>query len=222
MKQTILLAAGVLLAGSAQAQLGLKAGLTTTLLATSSSSQDRTASADGRLGYQVGAWYAHHFTEHLALVPEVAYSRQNMRLHLDDHSIADGGYGADYQLRRSYLQVPILLRVTFGQFYLEAGPQAGVLLSAHEKGTVYGSTIVGGYQQAIDRSATDKYRRFEVGLSGGLGWQLPAGFGIGLRASTGLVAFNRADQPYRGDLKNQVLQASLTYQLKSAGYMQDK
>lgn len=214
MKYLVLLSAGMLLAGSAHAQLGLKAGLNTTLLSTSSSNQERNASADGRLGYQVGVYYVHKLTEHLSVVPEVAYSRQNMQLKLDDHSIADGGYGADYRLNRSYVNVPIMLRATFGKLYLEAGPQAGVLLSAHEKGTVYGSTIVGGYQQDIDRAASDRYRRIDVSLTGGLGLQLPAGFGVGLRASTGLVAFNREDQPYRGDLKNQVLQASLSYQLK--------
>jgi hypothetical protein len=214
MKQILLLSAGMLLAGSAQAQFGLKAGLATTLLSTSSSNQTRNASANARLGYQVGVLYEHRLTEHLSIVPEVAYSRQNMRLKLDDHSIADGGYGADYRLTRSYVTVPIMLRATFGKFYLEAGPQAGVLLAAHEEGTVYGSTIAGGYQEAIDRSATAHYRRFDVSLSGGLGLQLPAGFGIGLRTSTGLIAFNRENQPYRGDLKNQVVQASLTYHFK--------
>jgi hypothetical protein len=51
-----------------------------------------------------------------------------------------------------------------------------------------------------------------------VGVQLPSGFGLGLRASAGLVSLTHIFQPigsFRGDLKNRTVQASLSYRFKS-------
>ncbi|TGD81638.1 porin family protein [Hymenobacter wooponensis] len=217
MKRIFLLLAALAVVSSAQAQLGLRGGLNTTLLNSKSDGAYGDVSANEYLGYQVGVFYAHKLTEHIALVPEVAYSRQIMQLRVDDYSIADAGYSARVRLSRSYLQVPVMLRATFGKFYLEAGPQAGFLVGAHEKGTEYLGTIAGTTERQIDRSAADRYRRIDLSLCAGLGVQLPAGFGVNLRSSSGLIAFNRGNElayASRDDLKNQVLQASITYLIK--------
>ena len=217
MKRILLLLAALALVTSAQAQLGLKGGLNMALLNSKSDGAYGSVSANEYLGYQLGVFYAHKLTEHVAVVPEVAYSRQNMQLRVDDYSIADAGYSARIRLNRSYLQVPVMLRASFGKFYLEAGPQVGFLVGAHEKGTEYIGTIAGTTERNVDRSAADRYRRVDVSLCAGLGMQLPAGFEINLRSASGLIAFNRGNEmayTSRQDLKNQVLQASLSYQLK--------
>lgn len=217
MKCTLLLLGALLSAASAQAQLGLRAGANVSVLATGSKEGGRVARIGGRAGYQLGLSYAHKLTEHLSVVPEVAYSRLSSRVEVEDYSIADGGYGADYRLGRSYLSVPVLVRVAFGRFYLDAGPQVSWLLSAHEKGTEFIGTIAGGYQQPFDRAATDRYRRFDAGLSAGVGLRLPAGFALDLRSTSGFVSVTSENRPtsgYRGKLRNAVWQASVSYQLK--------
>lgn len=208
----------LLLAGPAHAQFGLRAGANFATLATpTSANESRRASADGRLGYHAGVFYEHAFTRRWSIVPEIHYSHQRQRLEAEDYSIADGGYYGRYRLRLGYLNVPVLGRATFGnrhKVYVEAGPQLGILQGAFEEGTEAIGTIVGSYEVEVNRPATDRYRRLDVSLCAGIGLKLPAGLGVGLRASTGLRSLT---QPYSnfhnygGRLRSQVVQAALSY-----------
>lgn len=207
----------LLFAGATHAQVGIRAGANLATLATRQSGESRNASSNGRLGYQLGVYYEKQVTSRLSILPEVQYSRQNMELAVEDYSISDGSYAANYELRLHYLHVPILGRIAFHNFYLEAGPQGSFQLAAHEKGTETIGSIAGSYDRSFDRPATDRYRRFDVGLCAGAGIKLPAGFGLGIRASAGFISlthFWRVDNQYKGNLRNQAVQASLSYQLQ--------
>lgn len=207
----------LLTAGTAHAQLGLRAGLNLATLSTKSVRNGQNAHANARLGYQIGVFYGQKLSEHLAVVPELQFSRQSTDLAVRDYSIVDGSYTADYRVQLSYLHLPVLLRGHFGRFYVEAGPQASALLAAQETGTQYSTGRLGFSQQEdFDRSATQQYRRFDMSLAAGLGVQLPAGLALGVRASTGLLSLNskrRSGLSYDGELRSQALQASISYQL---------
>lgn len=212
-----LLSGLLLLAGGAHAQLGVRAGANTTHIATKTPQQGQQASADAKTGYQVGVFYEHKMGAHFSVVPELQFSRQRTQLRLRDYTIADGSYAADYRLSQSYLHLPVLLRARLGSFYVEAGPQVSLQLASREVGTEEIGTIIGSYNLDFDRAATDRYRRFDVGLCAGLGVQLPSGFGIGLRGTTGLLPLNSKESSAPGysiDLRNQSVQASISYQLR--------
>ena len=217
MKKLLLLGAGVLLAGAAHAQLGLRAGANYATLSTKTGDYNRTG-ADGRVGYQVGVFYEKKLNEHFSVVPEVQFSHQRTYLEVDSYVIADANYSARYQLTLNYLNVPVLLRANYGRLYLEAGPQASILQSARETGSELIGGLAGSYRRGFNqRRATDSYRRFDVSVVAGVGLKLPAGFGVGLRVSTGLLSLERAPQ-YAIDpvsLKNQVVQAAVSYQLNN-------
>jgi hypothetical protein len=211
----LVLASLLLLAGTAHAQLGVKVGVNFATLATEQRGEDRKASSDGQLGYQVGVFYEKQLTPRLSLLSEVQYSRQRMNLHVEDYSISDGGYASDYALQLHYLNVPILARIYLGKFYVEAGPQGSFQLAAHEKGSETIGTIAGSFDRGFNRPATDSYRRFDMGLCVGAGVKLPAGFALGMRAAAGFISlteFGKTASNFRGDLKNQVVHASLSYQ----------
>ncbi|WBA40809.1 porin family protein [Hymenobacter canadensis] len=212
----LLLSGMLLLAGSAYAQLGLRAGANTTYIATKTPQQGQQASADAKAGYQVGVFYEHKLGTRFSVVPELQFSRQRTQLSLQESVFADPSYAADYRLSQSYLHLPVLLRARFGSFYVEAGPQASLQLASREVGTeFYGTT--GPYYKDIDRTATARYRRFDVGVCAGLGVQLPSGFGIGLRGTAGLLSLNSKESAlssYSGDLRSQTVQASISYQLR--------
>ena len=215
MKKLLLLGAGILLAGAAHAQLGLRAGANYATLATKAGDYN-TADADGRVGYQVGVFYEKKLNARFSVVPEVQFSHQRTYLEVDAHGIPDANYSARYKLALNYLNVPVLLRANYGRLYLEAGPQASILQSASETGSELIGGLAGSYRRDFDqRRATDSYRRFDVGVAAGIGLKLPAGFEVGLRASTGLLSIARAPQydinPI--NLKNQVVQAAVSYQL---------
>ena len=215
MRPLLLLFPGLLLAPAAQAQFGVRAGANYATLSTRADNPN-TADADGRVGYQVGIFYEKKLNGRFSVVPEVQFSHQRVYLEVDAHGIPDANYSARYQLTLNYLNVPVLLRATRGQLYLEAGPQVGLLQSARETGSESIGSFTGSYRREFDqRRATDSYRRFDVGVVAGVGLKLSAGFSVGLRASTGLLSLARAPQydinPIK--LKNQVVQAAVSYQL---------
>lgn len=71
-------------------------------------------------------------SKRLSLVPEVQFSRERVRLTTRDNNFTIPEYfgRTDSRLSMSYLVVPVLLRASFGPVYVEAGPQAYVLLGA--------------------------------------------------------------------------------------------
>ena len=206
---------GLLLSGPAHAQLSLRAGANASTMATGQG-EYRRGSAKGGVGYQLGFAYEKKLARRWSLRPELSYRRQGLDLTVEDNSVSDGNYAANYHhLALHYLALPTMVRGTFGKFYLEAGPYGSFLLAAHEKGLEYRGTIAGTYEAVFDRPATDRYQRFDVGLGAGAGVQLPARVALGLRATTGWLSLTGENQlhAYRGTLKNQVLEVSLSYSL---------
>ncbi|QNE41460.1 PorT family protein [Hymenobacter sp. NBH84] len=219
MKQPLLLLASLLLVSTAQAQFGVKAGANYATLSKENKSSNYIH-PKGRVGYQVGVFYEQKLAGHFSLVPEVQFSRQQLDAEVLRFNFPAEDYHAQYQLKLSYLTIPVMLRTHFGRFYLEAGPQAGFLLAAREKGEERTLSYLSSYMGPdnttyFDRSATADFRRFDVGICAGIGVKLPAGFAVGIRASTGLISIARDNQITSDDnhLRNQVAQALVSYQL---------
>jgi hypothetical protein len=222
---TCLVASNLLLAGVAHAKAGLRVG--GSLLTFNNAFAERfatTASVEttGRLGYQVGVFYQVQLQEspYMSLVPEVQFSREQQAVTLADVGAGGRVLTSDYQLRLHYLNVPLLLRVTLGPLQLEAGPQGSILLGGRGKGATVGpGGRASSYYLPIDQPATDRYRRFDVGLALGVGAKIPAGLGVNVRFYQGITQINGSSQgtfpiPYSGsDEYRRTLQASLTYQL---------
>jgi hypothetical protein len=219
----LFLSSGLLLAGSAHAQLGLRVGGNATGVTSERLLSNEATKNRSQVGYQVGVFYAQALTNHLSLVPEVQFSRERQAVFIDGGS-PSLRYHSDYELRLSYLNVPLLLRVALGPVYLEAGPQVSLLLGGSGKGSTSSSDFQGVENYfAIDQAATERYRRFDAGPCLGVGVKLPAGLGLSLRAYQSLVPFSRdyqyltsqpSDIPYSsGKQHRQTLQASLAYQL---------
>jgi hypothetical protein len=225
-----LLSTGLLLAGSAHAQWGVRTGGNATLFTKVDNGQDVTTSR--QLGYQVGVFYHVPLTKHLSLVPELQFSRERFdtKKTVPDPLLplppTPGEYPPvdyilsftdfSYHQSLSYLNLPILLRVAVGAFYVEAGPQLSLLVGGQAEGTgsfarggVYGTGPLGV------SNATTLYRRLDAGPAIGVGMRLPAGFGLSLRSYWGLTkpTNENATEAYASFQRRQTLQASLTYQL---------
>lgn len=220
-----LLSSSLLLTGLAHAQVGVRVGANLLRFNTNSVDGDgaRTATS-GKLGYQVGAYYQQPLTKHLSLVPEVQYSREQTQVNFEAYRNAENYTRGSYDVRLNYVHVPVLLRYTMGRVHFEAGPQASLLVGG--RGTGQSNTLIGGdgrVDRAIDQAATDRFRRFSLGASVGVGVALPAGLGLDVRAYQGITYMNQSIDPERsgaipywgGNLRRQTLQASLTYQLAS-------
>jgi hypothetical protein len=213
----------LLVANSAQAQLGIRAGGNTAILTKGQRQSDDNPLTRRQLGYQVGLYYQVALTKRLSLVPEVQFSREIMHVNYTalppaGVSYFEGPPHSEYEQSFSYLNLPILLRASLGPVYLEAGPQLSLLIGGRAQSNQSANSIVGNYV-AVNAGATSNYRRFDAGPCVGVGIKLPAGLGLGLRAYWGLTKltadedYSMVSQTYTGFQHRQLLQASLTYQL---------
>ncbi len=176
-------------------------------------------------GYQIGLYYQVPLSKHLAFVPEVQFSRERFYVNYTPlaplgHVYFEGPPHSEYDQSLSYLNLPLLLRASIGAFYLEAGPQVGLLVGGRAESARHrnnNSSVNNTID--VDLAASSSYRRFDAGPCLGVGVKLPAGLGIGLRAYWGLTKltadedYSKASQTYIGFQHRQSLQASLTYQL---------
>lgn len=130
----LLLASGLAVTSAAHAQLGVRLGGSLAQFHTSQG-QVISSSSSVLVGYQAGFTYQVPLTARFSLVPEVQYSNEHLKLTQVSFALPNGDYAADMKVNMHYLNVPVLVRATFGRGYVEAGPQASYLLGGRQTGS---------------------------------------------------------------------------------------
>lgn len=131
------------------------------------------------------------FNESMSVQPELLYSGQGTKYELLTQTIT---------YRFNYINVPVMFQYRIvPEFYLEAGPQAGFLVSA--------KTHAG--KVTID--VGDATKGVDFGLGFGLGYQFPVGVGVAARYMFGLT--NTAENSNES-YKNSVAQIGMFYTFK--------
>lgn len=129
---------------------------------------------------------AHRFSANPSL--EFAYRHEGLDIK---------GTGADIEttVNEMAIEAPLLIRfnVTPG-FFLEAGPELGVLLSA--KSEVESKVL--GVSSTEKKDITDERTRFEIGAGAGLGYQFTENLAMDLRYNYG---FRDTDSKSKTDMK---------------------
>jgi hypothetical protein len=124
-----------------------------------------------RAGLSGGALAEVTLTEHWAVQPELLYTAKGSK-------ILYGGNVDSYQ-RLGYLEVPVMVKYKIPHFFVEAGPQLGVLLHAN-----YELNDVGGTTETQNK---DLFRGTDLGYALGLGVQDTNGLLLGVRYNGGLT-----------------------------------
>ncbi|MCB2409267.1 porin family protein [Hymenobacter lucidus] len=189
---------------SAQAQLGVKGGLNSTVL-------QGTVGTDAtyQTSYHAGLFYEMQVLGPVSIQPELLYSLQGTERKSDL---------VNYRSKLHYLNLPVLAKVTIGPVYAEAGPQVGFLLKAREDGVMEVGQEGNGEVQisSNDRSSWNDYKKLDVGFAVGAGLNLPLGFAVGARFNAGLSDINNV-KSVQGvndpQLKNRVFQVYASFQL---------
>lgn len=139
---------------------GLKGGLNVANLS--------NANDDNRISGQLGVYLHTKIAKGWAFQPEILYSGQGDKYW-------DGN--ARYTWALNYINIPLMFQYyPIRQFYLEFGPQLGILVAAHDKGpNGYRADISSGIRKAdatlnlgMGVRATDQlgfYMRYGLGLS---------------------------------------------------------
>ncbi|GAA0543169.1 porin family protein [Chitinophaga japonensis] len=181
---TILIAGCATFAAQAQSiHFGVKGGLNIAQLSDFDGSGSRASGhVGGFVNFRFRDW---------AIQPELLFSGQG-----EKYDVALAG---ERKVALNYINIPVMFQYyLIPQFYLEAGPQVGFLVSAKDKG---GSVTV---------DIKDGYNTADLGMGFGLGFKLPMGFGIYGRYNFGLTDLYDGS----GDYKNSVAQVGVSYTIK--------
>lgn len=177
MKYLIGLFAAILITGIASAQhgnspaghinIGIKGGVNIFNVHNNNSSM-----YDARVGYNFGLLGHIHLSSKFAFQPELVYSAQGAKYKIDNVTTK---YNLDY------INIPLLIQYMFDNgFRIQAGPQAGFLISAKSK---------------ANNNTTDNknnLKTIDFGVSFGVSYVFPpTGFGIDARYNLGLTNINK-------------------------------
>ena len=172
-------ALAVAFAPKAHAQFGVKAGLN----AAEMHGRDGESSSY-KTFYHIGLIFQGEIAGPLSIQPEIQYSQQGGNLK---------GAFTDYDTKLHYFTVPVLLKLTLGPVFVEAGPQFCLLVDATRDGQVEISGTNGSvaYGHVDGQSVTDQYKKTDISVAGGAGLKL-GNLTLGGRLVAGLNDINDA------------------------------
>lgn len=178
-------------------QFGLKGGLNVSTI--SSEGYDDTKA---KVGFYGGAFVNIPASESFSIQPEVIYNNLGSEM---KGKISGNSYSQKFNL--NYLSVPVMFQYkATPQFYLEAGPEFGFLLSAKSKTTWNNSS----FTSEIDKKDINSFN-FGVGL--GAGFDITKRIGVNARYVAGFsdVTKPEADPSTNAKNKNNTFQAGVNF-----------
>jgi hypothetical protein len=204
MKKVIFFLLGVLLLGIVSVShaqmkmaIGLKAGPNFANL----NVHDANATYQNRTGWHGGAFLLVR-GEKVGLQPEVIFSQQGSTIKINQQ---------DFKANYSYLNIPVIVKLyTVLGINLQIGPQFGFLTRAKSD---YDPITKQTYSSTRDVKAA--YKKSDVSLAMGVGWDLPFGLTIDGRYNLGLTKLN--NDAAVEETRNQVWQVSVGYKIFKSG-----
>lgn len=173
---------------SAQVKFGAKAGLN--LSSVSVSPKESGVSYKIAPGFNAGFLANISLPGKFSLQPEVVYSGQGTKV-----SSTEGS--GNYNL--GYINVPVLLKYkTASGFFVEAGPQAGFLLSAKVK------------SEGVSTDIKDSFKSTDIAGVFGLGYMSPLNIGVDARYNLGFTNLDKSSVS-TSTAKNGVIQVGVFY-----------
>ena len=172
-------------ANAQELSLGVKGGLNISKVTNTIFNDVNT-----RASIYLGGFARVAFDENWSVQPELFFSGQGFKYNVP--------ILGEYKVRLNYINLPVMVQYhLIPEFYLEAGPQLGFMVSSKTK---HGGTTVDIQNQT---------KGIDFGLGFGLGYDFDFGLGIGARYNFGLADVYQSDESQ----KNSVAQFGLYYTL---------
>ncbi|GAB2469934.1 hypothetical protein GCM10011375_40620 [Hymenobacter qilianensis] len=213
-----------------QLQLGLKGGLM-------ASTSKQPSSSTARLGGVAGGWLRYPVATRVGLQTELVYEQRGVKTTEEGQLGWEGSSGAYTRRERTrlhYVSLPLLVRGQVGKFFGLVGPQLSYLVAARQQARTEYILRPGTSPETsqewlpypvteTDRGTGD-FRRWELGYTAGVGYQLGARLGLEVRYAAGLTKLH---QPYTftperyepasplTSARNRTWQVQLSYQLSA-------
>jgi hypothetical protein len=207
MKKVLLTAAAVMAFGLMNAQevkYGAKAGLNLSNLGGDAENTDM------KIGFQVGGFAEIKVSEKFSVQPELLFSTQGAKSEYSESDV-DYSYTSKETLKLSYLNIPIMAKFyATEKFYVEAGPQIGLLMSA-EAESEETETFMGVTESATTTvDMKDFMNSTDFGLGLGFGYNFTENVGAGVRYTAGLSNIYK-DAPSGFSVNNSNIAISVAY-----------
>ncbi len=218
MKNKILLFSFLFISAAASAQtdisFGVKAGLSSANMRGDavdnlSSVLDFTngmITTKSRTGFYGGVFVDVPLGNDLSLEPGIYYTQKGYELRgdLNIKNLGFLGANATSQLQADYIDIPLLLKLKAGSFYVQLGPQFSYLTKANLKSS---AGLLGINLLNNNMDVTTNFNRWDMGLTGGVGFNLSKNFSINAAYDYGL---QRVDANKNVNAYNQAFKVGLT------------
>lgn len=153
-----------------------------------------------KIGFYAGAFVNVPISDVFSLQPEIVYSQQGAKVK-GDYEMATYTI-KNMQQNFSYINVPVMLQYNATpEFYLEAGPEFGLLVNAQAKGDINGQTYKGNNKDAM--------KTFNFGVGIGLGYKFTPNLGVNARYIAGITKILKND--FGDSSKNTNFQLGVNY-----------
>lgn len=206
MKKLVLGAAIAMSSLTFAQQFGIKAGMNV-----SSISDDASLSDQGsKIGFNAGLFMNAPLAANFSIQPEILYNNLGSKVYLSETDINGTTYRNEYARHLDYITVPVMFQYNATpSFYLEAGPEFGLMVSAKDK---YKSTENGVAQNSVESDiSTDNFNTFNFGVGIGAGYYFTPNVGLTARYVAGVTDIAK-ERPNGSDaVRNNVFQVGLAY-----------
>lgn len=151
-----------------------------------------------RTSFHVGAFINIPLGTTFRFQPGLMFSGQGSKV-----AQSIGTSTTNYDLSLHYINIPMMLQwQTKSGFFLELGPQPGVLISAKNKPSAGGANT----------DVIDNYDKFDIAGAGGIGFLSRIGIGFNARYITSFKNANKeTSSTDKSQWRNQVIQLGLVY-----------
>jgi hypothetical protein len=138
---------------------------------------DGMITTGNRTGFFAGTYATIPVTDMISLEPALYYSQKGYELigALNVKGMEFLNANAKAQLQSHYVDMPVLLKANISGLQLFAGPQVSYLLQADLKTT---AGVLGFNLLNSKMDATQQFNRWDVGVTGGIGYQFANGINV--------------------------------------------
>ena len=158
-------------------------------------------------GFYVGASAGIPLDKIMSIEPGVYYTQKGYELNgdLNSKGLSFLGANAKAKLHSNYIDFPVLLKANINGLQLFAGPQISYLTKADLSASagLFGISLLNKTW-----NVTDQFNRWDMGVTGGIGYQLPNGLGIHASYDRGL---SKVDANKNINSYNQVFKVGISY-----------
>jgi len=180
-------------------RFGVKAGMNVSSLSNDGTLEDQGS----KIGFNAGVFANIPVAESFNIQPEVLYTQYGDKY---DQVIAGNRYS--YARHHDYIAVPVMFQYNFvPNFYVEAGPEFGFLVSAKNKSKNETNNDV----IAESGDYKDRLNGFNVGIGLGAGYYFTDNIGLTARYVAGVTDIAK-ERPANSDaIRNNVFQVGLAF-----------